>query len=373
MSLKLSDKLAGLFAAACLAINPYFLTQATFMLPEIMVGFLSLLTLYFYIQKKIFWEVFFGTLLVLTKESGLVLVGSILLVDFIRIIAQFRSKSWIGHLADFSFHLIPLVFVTSFFIIQKIKLGWFFFPEHMNMIELDWHKFWNKFSSIYHRTFENDGRAIFTYISVAVTIWLIIKKKLSSKETLFVGLSYTFFIFYLAFSALNFFTTRYVLAFFPIYYLLFGFLLYKTFLNIPWISLPVILIYGWIAIEASSKTTSIGDTSLKFINVVNVHKEAIRYCEEADYYDRIISTHFLMFFNFNNPYMGYRETDIRFKNIWHYNSEVKDLVIISSVERGKRAEELEADETLALIKSFENDYAWCKIYQKKKKNESPKE
>ena len=124
---RFSDKTGGLIAAICLVATPVFLSQAGFMLPEIMLAFFGILTMYYYLENKYFPEIVFGSLLLLTKETGLVLIGTLILTDLVFKIRQARSleEFWKNCWSIF-WHFIPLGIVGIFFIIQKIKFGWFF-------------------------------------------------------------------------------------------------------------------------------------------------------------------------------------------------------------------------------------------------------
>lgn len=67
----------GLLSAAMLAVQPLFIAQSSFLLPEVMMALWTVLTLYFYLKEKWMLFIVFASLMLLTKESGIVLLGTI--------------------------------------------------------------------------------------------------------------------------------------------------------------------------------------------------------------------------------------------------------------------------------------------------------
>ena len=139
---QLYSRSAGFWAAGFLAIQPIFLEQSSFLLPEIQLTLFMLLTILFYLKRAIIPFIISGTCLLLTKETGILTIGVIGLVE----IGQFIADR------EFSFHRIkllfstgmPIVFAFLYFLVQYFQFGWFTFPEHMGMFETELKPWLNK-------------------------------------------------------------------------------------------------------------------------------------------------------------------------------------------------------------------------------------
>jgi len=363
---KIFNRTVGLFAALFLMVTSAFITQASFLLPEVMLALLTLLCIYFYLQKKIFLEILFGTLLILTKETGIVLIGSILLYDLIvKVKVSKGFKALIGNILSVSWHAIPFFFGAIFFLLQKIKMGWFFYPEHLSMLTYNISEVIANLVYISRYIFQLQGRIIITIISIFSLIYLLYNRKISKRETSFLLLSVLFMVGYILFSAIIFFTLRYVISVLPVLYLMSSFLIYKLFEERVYISGLIVGLFLLISISYSIKSDSLGDTSIGFISMVNVHKNAVVYCEKSSYHDLKISTHFLMIYNLKSPFLGYLQNDKQFKHVENFDSSSDgDIIIVSTIELSSAYEVLKKNPDYILQKRFEEKKAWCEIYKK---------
>lgn len=358
---------AALIASLVLLATPLFLAQTTFMLPEMMLAFLSLLTLYAYVQRKIFLEILFGSMLVLTKETGMVLVCILIFHNFVSKINTINKISGFVKIINSTvLHSIPLFIALLFFVAQKIKMGWFLYPEHIGMMTLDPGQAWQKIVAISRTVFQLQGRIILLIFSISGSVLLLILKKFSpiERRLIFVGL--LFMIAYIVFSALNFYTVRYILSVLPVFFILSAIVLVKLFEKRTYISYIVLSGFLFITVQDNIKATSVGDTTLSFADIVTVHKNAISYCEQNNFYEKNIQTHFLMLYNLQEPFMGYLQNNKPFKRVSHYNYiDDADVVIISSIETPQElANDIRQNKQFVLAKKFEKNIAWCEVYVK---------
>lgn len=72
MLLRFSNPVFALLGSLLLMAQEVFIVQSSFMLPEVLISFLMMTTLFFLVTDRIFLYLISATLLVLTKESGLV-------------------------------------------------------------------------------------------------------------------------------------------------------------------------------------------------------------------------------------------------------------------------------------------------------------
>ena len=116
----IGGKTVALLASVSLLLTPLFIAQAGFLLPEVMLALFSVLAVYFYLRKKIILEIICCSLILLTKETGLVIFGTIVLYDFIQRIRKSENVSiFFKELKPFAWHLLPIVPVTVFFLCKK--------------------------------------------------------------------------------------------------------------------------------------------------------------------------------------------------------------------------------------------------------------
>lgn len=125
---------------AILLFQPVFLAQSTFVLPEMLLALLSLASIW-YFSKQNYWLYFlFAGLLVLTKESGLAIVAGISAAAFFRA----QSSSVLYRFKEGIQYFLAILPFVGFIFIQKIQLGWYFFPRHFNWISFDVREILNK-------------------------------------------------------------------------------------------------------------------------------------------------------------------------------------------------------------------------------------
>jgi len=63
--------------------QPIFIAQSSLLLPEILLCLLTIITIWAYLNKKLWLYIVAGASIVLTKETGIILIGGIWLFDFL--------------------------------------------------------------------------------------------------------------------------------------------------------------------------------------------------------------------------------------------------------------------------------------------------
>ncbi|MCF8428614.1 MAG: glycosyltransferase family 39 protein, partial [Bacteroidia bacterium] len=205
---------SALLAALLVFIQPIFLAQSTFLLSEIWLGLLFVWSFWFYFKRK--W-IGFGIVVIaalLSKESAYCLVPAFVLISGIEwYFKRINNKELFKNIT-----LISLLFLAgfSFFIIQKIKFGWLFFPLHTGMINLN--EFSNKMEGSFLVLFLAQGRNIVflvTFIIAIVSIKLL-KNKLSTDKIITLVSIIIFTFGYMLFASINFFSARYLFGCIPL-------------------------------------------------------------------------------------------------------------------------------------------------------------
>ncbi len=136
-----------------------FFVQASFVLPEIMVALFAFLSLYYYSKDKLLLTSVMLSLLLLTKESGLVF-GAVMGVH--ALVALFRKdEPLVRRVLRLVALIIPALLLGTFFLLQKAKEGWYLFPLHSSLINLEWEHFYFWFRTCIRCTFKGDNASYY--------------------------------------------------------------------------------------------------------------------------------------------------------------------------------------------------------------------
>src|ERR1043165_582688 len=129
-----TSPLFALLGTLILMSQEVFVVQSSFMLPEIFISMLILIAIFSRVTGRNIMYFLSVTLLVLSKESGLIIAAAITICAFVILI---KEKGWTGSnkisflLKHFFLLTFPLLIATAFYVYQKIICGWYFFPEHI--------------------------------------------------------------------------------------------------------------------------------------------------------------------------------------------------------------------------------------------------
>ncbi|MDD4746164.1 MAG: glycosyltransferase family 39 protein [Salinivirgaceae bacterium] len=340
-----------------LVIQSVFIVQSTLVLPEIMLALFTVLSLKAYLERKRMLVVFWLILALYTKESAIVIYMTIL---FFEIVDVWKNKE--RKLFDIIYLGIPPLFVLLFFVAQRVIVGWFFFPEHIAFLSLD--AFFSRFLGYSTNLFVFMGRNMLTFTGFAALVILLIKKDPLLFEKKKERSVLTFFIVaYLLFSAVNFYSPRYLLSILPFVILIWVFFigtLVKKYHFVIQIVVLLILFSNNLYFTINKRGGD--DHTLGYRDLIYVQKEIISYCEQENLYSENLFTHFLMLHNLQNADLGYIRGDSIFVNANSRFSADTEFAIISANEFDP-AVYAEIQSRSQLIKRFEKNGAWCELYQ----------
>lgn len=132
---ELHSKAVGFWAALLFSVQPMFIAQAGFLLPEVLLTLLVVLTTLFYLKRALLGYILTGTAMLLTKETGALVIATLCLVELFEFVRErnFRRKRVLEFLATGS----PVFLAFLYFLVQYYQFGWFMFPEHMSMFDMD--------------------------------------------------------------------------------------------------------------------------------------------------------------------------------------------------------------------------------------------
>lgn len=123
----------GLGGAILLFSFPLYFAQSGMLLGDIPITALGVMAVYYRVLGKSFVYTFCATLMVLTKETSILLVLILILVETVQVLKG--GKRWQLLLS----HLMPVLALTIFFVMQKIYTGSFLpnpFFQHDSLVTL---------------------------------------------------------------------------------------------------------------------------------------------------------------------------------------------------------------------------------------------
>jgi hypothetical protein len=107
------------------------------------------------------------------------------------------------------------------------------------------------------------------------------------------------------------------------------------------------------------------DVSINYTHIVKVHQDLVDYCEQQQYYDQQISTHFLMHFNLTNPIAGYLSSARSFPSSHYLESSQgpDEIIIFSTLEYDEQKHvSVQQNPNYQLAIRFERNKAWGEIW-----------
>lgn len=347
-------------------IQSIFLAQGTQLLPEVMLALWTLLTVLVYFRKK--WGLFaiFSILLVMTKETGIVLIGTLLFDKILleRLFNNDPGRPRFLRIKETLILCIPILTFASFLTLQNLKFGWFLYPEHTQLIILNPVEILNGFRIYFSKLFFQYGRNIFFLISLAALAYSLYKKSVRRKQAHILLFSFTFILFYIAFASVNFFTPRYLLSVLPFFIIPGSWLIIslpvKKWLRVSIVSV-LALLFSYHTFIGSQKEI---DTSLGYKNTVLIQKEAVNFIEDNIAPNQSIYSFYLMPYYMANPRLGYLKNWsaplFEFKSISD-----AEVFIFCSNEKDPAQKDFIHNESYILLKRFEKKHAWVEIYKKR--------
>lgn len=360
----------AVIAVLGLTAQSMFLAQSTMLLPEIWLMLFSVVAFWGYFAKRWLWFALAATVLVLSKETGLVLLAAfffdkLILERFFIARSQTRLKGWFLELGVLS---IPLAAFGGFLLLQKANLGYYFYPEHTGMMSLDIPTALSKLNGI-SRMLVTNGRRLWIAIALPMLAFLLLKRKVSSQHGHLMAFSLMFIAGYLLFSCVNFFTARYVLSILPFLFLILAYNIYQALANRLMLLIPVVT--GLLATNSIvvARQDEMHDVHLTFTRAVDVYKQAVNYCEAKGWQHVPVKAGFLMSYHLQHPQLGYLEGNSGFTLVNQRDSNL--ILLFDCNEHGSVPEEVRTDTCLVLEKRFENGKAWVEVYRQLPQTTTP--
>jgi 4-amino-4-deoxy-L-arabinose transferase-like glycosyltransferase len=168
---EVAGTLAGVVATALLLVAPLFLTMSSEALPEAALTALTAATFWGFARGRMAWCAALGTLLVLTKETGiacpLAIAGAIGLEAVTSGEARERYRD---ALRRASVALVPGLALAAFFLYQRAATGWFVLPYHVDLFNAA-HSLVDQLGRVVVSIFIVDGRVVALAAAAGVLLW----------------------------------------------------------------------------------------------------------------------------------------------------------------------------------------------------------
>jgi 4-amino-4-deoxy-L-arabinose transferase-like glycosyltransferase len=345
-------------AVVLLSLQPLFLAQASLVLPEILLFTLFILCFDSYLSRNYAYYAFYGSLMMLTKETGAVFI---MLFGFAYLVENYLTWNTKVFWRNLFLLSIPGLVYLVFLILHYLEFGTFFFAEHLDYVTIDSTKMLYKFNSATSTLFLAHGRNVIFFAAILVLIILLFRK-ISIAYKRFLILTVAIIIPFLIFTILNFFTYRYV---FPVMgIVLLASLVIIQQLQIKYQVVNLFCIACLLSISAyySATKRGNGDADLGYTQFVVVHQQIVSYCEQQGWYDKELGVGSNLVMVMNNPRAHYLSTGKTFHVHLLPGIENRDLIIYDSTCYPSDMPEIEKNK-LTLIKRFEYKNHWGEIYE----------
>ncbi|MCO5274718.1 MAG: glycosyltransferase family 39 protein [Flavobacteriales bacterium] len=412
---KLGSRQIGLAAMLMVGLNEIFLAQSALLLPEIALGVALLLAAWAYVQKHVAGYIAAATCALFIKESALVLILALICWHSISTTSRksaANSKPWWPWLGII---LSPLLPATLFLLYQRISYGWFLYPLHMGLISWEIKDIHYFFKFGYRELFEQQGMEWATlafgliapmawkgwrkwYFGIMVAFLYVAAIKvldgkwtLSPLPTLIVTLAcfgailflqfrplhkqegargelpaigLVLVLGFLMFSALNFFSDRYLTGMIPFVAIGMSAVLYSALA--PWhkalFPAMVLLIAGNLTRHIGTDGR-VGDTTLSYADDIHAHLRVIHACEALHLQDTPIYGSFMDITYMTDLSAGYLSAGRAFQHVTDSLSPNTQYAIVSQASPKDFPGKLLS---LGFTKTayFRSGPAWCALFQR---------
>lgn len=362
----------ALMSALLLVIQPLFFAQAVFVLPEIMLGVFALLSIYFYLGKKIGLASIFATLALLTKETAIVLPLVMLVMEGIKFFRKGITfkKLFITCLVIFS----PYYIFGLFIIIQRIQNGWFFYPYHTGFISFSPESIYWRLTGYLNFIFTRQGRitwliVIIVAIPVAV-FWNKINMKKAvvgiwkdfSEDTFVLSTLVLYAVGILCYSCLNYTLQRYLLLIYPVFTILIVLIVFHLLRKKILLSYGIILSFAFINLFYMKSPVKMVENDMAYTDLLKIQMEICRYFDTEELCKKNIAVDFPVTPCFFDTRLGYvNHTGFVLMEVATPLNPSADYYVYTNPGSLEEKKVLESD--LQLVKEFHRGAAEGYIYK----------
>jgi len=300
-----------------------------------------------------------GSLMILTKETALIYA-------VIFVFCYFLALGRKAHRSHFNFKhffllITPVVVYSIFLLIHKARFGTFFYADHIGYINYDVGIVSKKIGSAFTTAFTHYGR-LAILLATLVTLVILIVQRVKIKNSRALICLALLIPAYILFLGTNFYSPRYTLSLTILLLLAFSILFNQLSLS-SIVKSSFVLIVASVCLFYSLNNKRNIDIDLGYIEVVEVHQEMVRYCEENSFYDDAIAASFNMNFCLENKISGYLSGAKVFSQVGGLDQYRKAKYFIYETTSGEDPVIELVKSQFKLVKAFTNKHAWGFIYE----------
>lgn len=379
------SRIAGLCGAGLLLVNEAFLAQSGLLLPEVLLALFLVLAFTEYLTWRPWPFVLMALAALLVKESAVVPLAGLVGWQILLAIGQRTALERRSHIVRFLVMCVPFIVTALFFLIQRIQLGWFLFPEHVGMLSFDPKDLKYKANLVFFTVFEDQGMVALTYaFAIAAPLFhkglawwrrllipllfITMIKVLCGRWTLpdgptlavvllcFLAVQYLYFthqeedddantvmacsiavLGIWGFTSLNFFSERYLLPMIP--FVLVGSVrilndaLNKWDRKLPTALVLLIMIFLLFSIGNSGSGR---DVKLSYADAIRMNQDRITYCESHGLFQERFFGSFTTITYMTDPGAGYLSSG---KTFAHVSNQLETNTLFALVDGGPEGEE----------------------------------
>jgi len=421
---RIFNRRVGILALLLVATNVFFFVQSTFVLFEILVAFLSFLSLYTYVSRQYVLATLSLTALFLTKESGLI-AGFVIGLD-----ALFSLANWNEPPKTRIFRLLPVtvacIAIGLFFVLQKHFCGWYVLPLYSETILHKWpdilyrfrtaslrttfyygYQYWGFFAVlllgvvVFFKTRKAGNlRLLLLVVPTLLTYYLIedsrsanmdlatgisviacyvicyvatllsyadVKYYENKIQSKFIMLTGFFVLCYMVFSSVAYFIPRYLLAsIIPSLFLLAVMLDMAIRQTYKWLYYPALAMVAVIALFSFRDDRGWTDANLGFKYGVKAQLAVVEYLERSNFYDKNIATaSYLEKEHLTDRNTGFLSSDHTFSRVTNDIDSTTDLVLFDNIEPDDRYNLVLHAPAFELLYHIEMHGVWADIFRRK--------
>ena len=351
---------AANIAVLLLSVQSLFLAQATMLLPEMLITLLLIICVDFYLRKKYWLFVLVASIMVMTKETSIVFVGGFLLFHFV---TYFRSKKEFNkYLRESTLLMFPILLYGLFLLLHKIEFGSYFFEDHLEYIKLTESEILRKLKVATGIIFTRYGRNIILFV-VLISLLIILFKKKKIENGKLLGLILLQIIIFLIFSALNFYTHRYMLSLLALFVIATSVIIQQVKFKKELLNWIVVIAITVAPLYYTFTKKSNPDSDLVYVQMVKVQQQIVKYCEDNGWQNEPIAASFNLIYCLQNPHLGYVSSEegfLKVTNLYKFREAIFFVTESTSFGYDLQLDTIKRENNL--VKVFKIDHAWGEIY-----------
>jgi hypothetical protein len=340
------NKTIALLSSLLFLVSPFFQAQYCLVLPEMMLTLFSVLSLIFWIDRRVFLYFICASAAILTKETGIIIPATIFVYELIINQKKGLKTALVG--------FTPVIMFIIFIVIQRIQNGWFLLPGHTSFIDFTFNSIWDKFYHFIEFIFIKQGRIFISILSVLGLFW--VEKKIFTNEWI---LLFLYFIAGLAFCSINFFMMRYILFIFPVFCILVLTIIHQLLKKSKYF-FPIILVCILIQVFYMKSDEFKNARNLSYLDTIEVMTDASSFLK--DNFSNEISLYVADPFHFYFTDTRYEVFDKKWPNLVN-NLSSKPNLVISCQPAGMPFPQDPLSIGYQEIKRFSKGFSEVKIYQ----------